>query len=161
MPGNPISGISAILGAIFNQAISGPAIEEQGKYQRAMDFLNQQAAEVGAGDALDRGAQAAGQARMAGSQLIAKQKVGYAAAGVDVQSGSALDAMADARMLSELDAQKLRNNAAREALGYKMKAYQYGMQRKLDMKRTENALTANTSSNAGQEIGGFASFLGG
>lgn len=56
--------------------------------------------------------------------LIGSQRAGFAAQGVDVGSGSAVDVQADAAYLGELDALTIRNNAAREAWGYEVEADQ-------------------------------------
>jgi hypothetical protein len=85
---------------------------------------------LAAADALQKGNLAAAQAQLKGSQTIGAAKTAFATAGVDTQSGSALHAMVDSRMMSELDAATLRNSAAREAWGYKVKgmeAYQQGL----------------------------------
>jgi hypothetical protein len=54
--------------------------------------------------------------------LIGKQRVGFAAQGVEVSSGSAVDVQADAAYLGELDAIQIKNNAAREAWGIRQDA---------------------------------------
>ncbi len=56
--------------------------------------------------------------------LIGSQRAGFAAQGVDVGQGSAVDVQADAAYLGELDALTIRNNAAREAWGYEVEADQ-------------------------------------
>lgn len=97
---------------------------QQAEFQDANKSLSEQRA----GDALLRGNRDAGTQRMKGSQIIGAQKVGFAAGGVDVSTGSAAQTMADTRMMSELDAQTIENNAAREAWGHKVQAWESGQQ---------------------------------
>lgn len=75
-----------------------------------------------AADALQRGAGEAGRVRTAGSQLIGENKVALAASGVDVQSGSAVDALTGVRQANEMDVQTVRSNAARAAWGHTSQA---------------------------------------
>lgn len=67
---------------------------------------------------------------MAGTESVAENKVALAGAGVDIQSGTALDILADTRAQSTLDVETIRNNAAREAWGHKTQAAQYDYARR-------------------------------
>ena len=73
-------------------------------------------------DAAVRGANAEGQTRMRASLLAAKQTVGLGKAGVAVGEGSALRLAGDTAMMGEMDALTVRNNAIREAYGFKVDA---------------------------------------
>jgi hypothetical protein len=81
-------------------------------------------------DAKDKAAaqaDAAGTSQATAAKVKASQEIGQARAelggsGLDLSRGSPLDAIGDARMLSELDVQTIRNNAAREAWGYRVAA---------------------------------------
>ncbi len=53
---------------------------------------------------------------------IGSLRTSLAAQGVDVNKGSALDVQADAAYLGELDALTIRNNARKEAWGYRVQA---------------------------------------
>jgi hypothetical protein len=85
---------------------------------------NQTLLNMSAEDTLRRGQYQAGVAGMRATQLIEKQRVGYATSGVDSQTGTPLQAMADTRMLSSLDQSMIRASAAREAWGLRVKGYQ-------------------------------------
>lgn len=76
-------------------------------------------------DALERGAVEEKRLRRRTEQVIGSQRTGLAAQGVDVNRGSALDVQADAAYLGELDALTIKNNAAKEAWGYKVQASDY------------------------------------
>lgn len=78
-----------------------------------------------AADTLRRGSFVAGLKRMQGTATIAAQKVAYEASGVDSTTGTAAQVAASTRLVSELDAQTLENNAVRAALGHQEAATQY------------------------------------
>lgn len=129
-------------------ALAGAAVKVVGDKQAAdkadeVDRFNQSTATAAGRDAVARGNQAAAVARMRASSLIGEQQVAYAASGVDIGVGTPAATMAQTRMLSELDAQTIHNNAAREAWGYEVKGMQYGEQANLDNSRA-NYQTAST-----------------
>lgn len=97
---------------------------------------NQKIANEAAADALMRGAREAGLARMAGSQLEAKQKVAYANSGVDPNVGTPAAVQAQTSALSEIDSQTLLNNAAREAWGLKTHGLQYAQANDAEARRS-------------------------
>lgn len=72
----------------------------------------------GAADALQRGAIESGRLRSMGSDMIARQQVGYANSGVDPTIGTAANVQAGTAAAAELDAQTAKNNAAAEAWGF-------------------------------------------
>ncbi|RYF62607.1 MAG: hypothetical protein EOO29_45725 [Comamonadaceae bacterium] len=75
-------------------------------------------------DAVDRGEMEAGQVMRQGAQLKGRQRAAFAANGVDLGVGSALQVLTDTDYLTAVDAQQVRQNAAREAWGYRMQAKQ-------------------------------------
>lgn len=81
-------------------------------------------------DALRRGALAAGLQRMKGSQVVARQRVGYAASGVDSTVGTPADVASGTEAFNEFDALTIENNAAREALGHKRTVQQLDQKQK-------------------------------
>jgi hypothetical protein len=117
---------------------AGPGVffaQQQRDLSTQLDATNAQNARTAADDAITRGSLAAGVARMKGSQLAAEQQVGYATSGIDVGVGTPAQTIAQTRMMSELDAQTLKNNAAREAWGFATKAVEYQEQQGLDEDR--------------------------
>lgn len=119
----------------------------QGDYASAMYKLNARMAEFQAADALSRGETDAaatlkkgykGSAiiRRSGKQTAGAQKVALAAQGIDINTGSAKETLADTEAMSEidqieiqrsaeLDALTIKNNAVREAWGFKTQASNY------------------------------------
>ncbi|HSV48364.1 MAG TPA: hypothetical protein VLJ58_21425 [Ramlibacter sp.] len=68
-----------------------------------------------ADDALARGDRAASAVRMKTSQLKGRQRATMAANGVDLGAGSALNILDDTDYFGEIDANTVKDNAAREA----------------------------------------------
>lgn len=96
-----------------------------GKETKGIYDRNAQLAELQAQDAIERGQVEEKKARRQTEQVIGQQRVSLAAQGVDINKGSALDVQADAAYLGELDALTIRNNAAKEAWGYRVQAQDY------------------------------------
>ena len=94
--------------------------------QKALEF-NAKVAEMQAVDALARGAEDEERFRMVVKGLIGSQRAGFAGQNVDVGIGSPVDVVADSAYLGELDALTIRNNAAREAWGYRVQAENFRM----------------------------------
>lgn len=115
--------------------IAGGAIKASAAYNAAnqqADILegNARVADRAAADAVDRGALAEGKVKLQGGALEAHQRQQFAASGVDVQSGSAVDVVSGTAMMTELEAQIAKNNAGREAWGYRTQAGQFRTQAK-------------------------------
>lgn len=103
-------------------AVSAVGQVKAGNAARRLGDFNAQVAELQATDALARGQAEESQFRQSVRGLIGQQRTGFAGQNVDVGSGSAADVQADAAFLGELDALTIRNNAAREAWGYRVDA---------------------------------------
>lgn len=93
-----------------------------GKETKGIYDRNAQIADLQAQDAIERGAVQEKMQRRQTEQVIGSQRTSLAAQGVDVNKGSAMDVQADAAYLGELDALTIKNNAAKEAWGYKVQA---------------------------------------
>lgn len=107
---------------------SSGAVRAQGAYESTVAKSNQSLAEIQAEDAIRRGDKAAAEHGKAVRSLMGKQKAALAAQGIDVSSGSSADILNDTNYLGTLDALTIKNNAAREAFGYKSQAIGYGSQ---------------------------------
>lgn len=110
----------AIYGA--STAIQATGQIKAGNAAKRIGEFNARVAEAQAEDALERGALDEQRFRQGVRVLIGSQRVGFAGQNVDVGSGSAVDVQADAAFLGELDALTIRNNAAREAWGFRVQA---------------------------------------
>jgi hypothetical protein len=118
--------------------VSGIGQQQQDNFQQSVNAYNTRLAQSQAGDAEARGALAAGNVRMQGSQLLGKQQTAYAASGVDSTTGSPLQHMMDTRVMTELDARTVENNALREAFGFKTQALEGDAQQKMLQQKQKN-----------------------
>jgi hypothetical protein len=113
--GSLSSGISSI-GAAYGQS---KAYEIQAQFQSNMNKMNAEVADLQAEDAIDRGKKAVGDHKKAVKGLIGEERANLAAQGIALDSGSALDVQTTTATLGALDELTIKNNAAREAFGYR------------------------------------------
>jgi hypothetical protein len=99
------------IGTFVNQQRTAGAITAQSDFDTKLAALQ-------ANDAIRRGSEGARAAERRASQTVGAARAGLAANGVDLSSGSAERIQAQDAGMGELDAQLIRNNAAREAMGY-------------------------------------------
>jgi hypothetical protein len=120
-------GISAAssLASAYGQSSAQRA---QGVYLKAQADTNARLAMLNAEDAIRRGDLQSGVARRKGSAVSGAQKVAAAAQGVDINSGSAAALQKETEQLSEIDIQTIKNNAWKEAWGFKVQSEQYSSQ---------------------------------
>lgn len=100
----------------------------------------------------------AAKVRSAGTQLIAKQRTMYAASGVDPSQGTPLDVMSDTRLMSELDARTVENNAARRVRGYREQKRQAGEEYRTRLKQDEQDSIGSMLSGIGNLTTGSMGF---
>jgi hypothetical protein len=96
----------------------------QGEYEGNVLEQNADLADLAAADATARGITDENQVRGTVRKVLGSQRAAYAAQGIDLSSGSVGDVAADTALMGELDALTIRNNAMREAWGYKVEAAQ-------------------------------------
>ncbi|RMH12120.1 MAG: hypothetical protein D6698_15615 [Gammaproteobacteria bacterium] len=102
--------------------LSGVTAYQTAQAQSKAAAYSAQVAERQAQDALARGREEEQRKRMQVRRMIGTQKARLGANLVDVSSGTPSDLVADTAMLGELDALTVRNNAEREAWGYRAQA---------------------------------------
>jgi hypothetical protein len=119
-----ITGITLGLAAA-GTAISAIGQIKAGNEAKRIGEFNAAASEARAVDALARGKEEEDRFRAGVRGLIGSQRSAFAAQGVVVSEGSAVDVQADTAYLGELDSLTVRNNAAREAWGYRVEAEEY------------------------------------
>jgi hypothetical protein len=117
--------------SLIGAGISARGQQQAGKYANAVAQQNARFADQAASDAIRRGREEAAIHRSRVRQVIGSQKAGFAAAGVETESGSALDVLSDTALLGELDALTIENNAAREAWGLRTQGFNYLAQGRL------------------------------
>lgn len=111
--------LAFMVGSSVVQAIGQ---KKQGNSANEAAKFNAKVAEQQAEDAVLRGHDEETRFRQGVRMLVGSQRADFAGQGVDVSQGSAADVQADAAFLGELDAQKIRTNAALEAWGYRQQA---------------------------------------
>lgn len=116
--GSAISAGSSIAGGIAQS----DALKAQGEQQRIVGDFNAKLSEMQAQDALDRGGKDAENLQKQASRMIGSQRAALAAQGLEVDSGSALEIQNDSKEMAARDVVTIRNNAAREAFGFKVQA---------------------------------------
>jgi hypothetical protein len=179
MAGLTLTAISLGLAAagtatqVYGQVKAGQAQREAGKNakkasesQAQLADFNASVAELQAKDAIERGAESESRFRTTIRSTIGSQRAGFAAQNVDVGYGSPVDVQADSAFLGELDAYKIRNNAAREAWGYNVQAQD--LHKRAEITRKEGVYleaagrqnqSASNLAAAGSLIGGAGSLL--
>jgi hypothetical protein len=113
---------AAIAMMAVGSGFSAMSSANAGKANQRLAEMNAQVAEIQAEDAIARGRVEEGIHRKKVRGMIGSQRAAFAAGGVDVNSGSALDVQADTAKFGEMDALTIRMTAAREAWGYKVGA---------------------------------------
>lgn len=128
------------------------ALREHGIIAERAGAANAKFAEAQAQDAIDRGEVSAARSGIATNKVIGAQRAALAAQGVSVDTGSALDAQVESGNLGAQDALAIRDNAFREALGYKVQGNNYITQGKLQAAAMNNE-SANTLLSGGLRAG--------
>lgn len=143
------------------QKKAGKAAADVSESQAQLADYNAGVAGLQATDALERGDQAEARFRTQIRGAIGAQRTGFAAGNVDVGFGSAVDVQADAAFLGELDALTIKTNAAREAWGYQVQAFDYRKQAEIDRKGGANQIAAGNSAATAAKWGVGSTLVGG
>lgn len=117
---------------IIGAAASAFGTLESGMFQSQVARNNATIATQNAGYAREAGQEQAAIASRKGAAQIGAIKTGFAASGVDVNSGSAADVEVGARETEKLDAETVLNNAELQAYGYTTQATDFEAQSKQD-----------------------------
>lgn len=122
------------------------AANDAADYQTKIAQYNAGIAENQAQDAEHRGEIEEKQHRLRVSQFKGSQRAKAAGSGVMVDLGSTMDVLDDTDYFAEQDAMTIRENAAREAYGYRAQAQNYTMEGKLAQKTKRSPwMAAGTS----------------
>jgi hypothetical protein len=122
LPIMAIGGIVQAGSSLFSGIAQSNALEAQAEFQARQMEMNSQIANVKADEAISRGDREAKDVLRMGEKIKGQQRAGYAGQGVKVDSGSADYVQQETDMFSKLDAETVKNNAWREAWGYKVEA---------------------------------------
>jgi hypothetical protein len=109
------------VGLSFGASIGG-AIGQimAARYNQKIAEFNREVANIQAMDALRRGRRAAKMHMTGVGQLVGSQRASLAAQGQDLSDGTAREILRQTAHFGAIDAQTIRNNAAREAWGYRV-----------------------------------------
>ncbi len=113
-----------------------------------------------ANEALKTGAFESDRQRLQTAAAIGTQRAGFAANGVDVNSGSAANVQDDTAALGELDALTISNNAAKEAWGYQTQAQQSLLAAKNAKKSAQSSMFGSLLSAGAQGARAYTSLKG-
>lgn len=127
----------AIATNLLGTVMKAGAVRRQAQLDAFFNEENARFSEEAATDARIRGAMEAGRHRMLGSYEIAQMRVAQGAAGIDTSTGTPVDQATGMRMVNEVEALTLENNAAREARGYGIESQRFRDQAGRDRKRGE------------------------
>jgi len=134
--GAAILGSSAI--SFVNSIAQSQAIKRQGKFEQQQLNQNARFADLQAKDATKRGERAAKDHRQRVRVLIGSNRANLAAQGLDLDDDSALDIQLNNAEVGAVEEQRIKNNAWREAWGYRVQASNF---------RTSSAFTGLAAKN--------------
>lgn len=162
------SAITQMFSSVGSSYAQSSALKAKGAYDASIAEANRKVSDYAAEDALKRGDKAAMEHGKAVRSLIGKQRANFAAQGIDVGSGSAADFQNESEFLGSLDALTIKNNAAREAFGYRTQSINYASQAKFARLAASNQATTTLltgglnalgyGTRAGYYLGGGSAF---
>lgn len=143
-----LAAISATMAA-GSAAVGIGAAASHGAESAGVARRNSVTADEAAADAVARSSVAQMRTFARGSATVAAQRTELAAGGSDVNAGSAAAVQEDTRLLTQMDEDVIRNNAAREAWGYRVRGQQF---------QQEASYAERTAQN--EELGSFIGGVG-
>ena len=118
---------------MISAGFSAYASIQSAKMQKKMSEINSLIAGKQSDYALEKGELQEQAFRYGTKQTIGKQRVAFAAQNVALDDGTALEMQGDAAKWGEIDALRIRNNAAMEAWGFRLQAGSQAIQGSLSM----------------------------
>lgn len=158
---DPIT-ILALFGALAGVAgnvVKGVGEGDEAEMQRQLALRNQALAYRSAADARARGEQDVGDLQLRAGKVLGEQRNAIGASGLEA-SGSALNLLADTRLMSSVDVARARNNASREAWGYEVQADNYGLDAQMAQRRKAGAVASTILGGLGAAAAGGSNVYG-
>lgn len=159
-------GTSALLASAMVVQAAGTAAtsyaqskaqKSEGDYQKQIYESNARLADIQADDAIRRGEKDAKQHKKNVKRLIGSQRAALAAQGLDLEADDALAIQQESAEYGALDVLEIKNNAWREAWGYKVQANDFmGRARFADITAKNKA--RNTILTGGMSIASDAAY---
>lgn len=140
-----VSAVAGIAGGVVGGVSSyqqGKAQQAQYNYQAKVNEENAKIAQENANVQRQQGIEEARLQRIKAASTIGSQKTAMAANGVDITQGTAVDVIADAAAMGELDALQTQYNYEMKARSYEAQAGNFQNQANLDVISGKNAYTA-------------------
>lgn len=134
------------------------AAQQQSNFQAAVSRNNAILSNQMAADALKRGALEERRQRLRTSKLKGAQRAAFGASNVALDVGSPLDVLEDTAGQGELDALIIRNNAEREAVGFRFQAQNQEASANLSLLRGSASVKAGQTQALSSLIGGATQF---
>lgn len=150
--GAGVSAVSTIAGGVANR--------DAANYRAVIAENNAVISRQSALYAQEAGAVKTEAAGRKGAAKLAGIRVGQAANGVNINTGSALDVQAGQRETDQLDAQTVQHEADLKAYGYRTQSDNFEADAKLEQSKADNAVAASVFK-AGGGLLSAASSLGG
>lgn len=136
-------GLTGIATSLFGAGAEAEALRQQGEYQARIYEFNAKLQDIFSADAIRRGDADAAAVMREARQVRGAQRASFAAQGVEVDAGSAYDVQAETDYHAKLDALEVKNNAWREAWGYKVQKLDLEMRADLARKGGQAAADAS------------------
>lgn len=152
------SQIGGAISDAFLIKAEGEIAKGQAEWMKTQADINERYYEMLAKDSIDRGDSLASEHQKKVNQVVGEQRAVLAAQGIEVDSGSAIDLQAETAEIGALDVQAIKNNAWRQAFGYKQEAIAARFQSKFaEMKGNYEYKLADTRAKLTLVSGGLRS----
>jgi hypothetical protein len=116
-----VFGVNAGL-SLLGASQESEAIKQEAQFRQQQLEFNRRIAGVRAADAIKRGGEAVGDYKIQAEKLKGSQVAALAAQGIEIDSGSAAEIRYETDKQIDTDIMRIKNNAWREAWGYKVEA---------------------------------------
>jgi len=123
-----VSSLASAGGSLASSIQQSQAIRQQGNYQKNQLQFNAQVAELQANDATNRGNKEVSTKKKQAKQIIGSQRAALAAQGIEVNEDTSSLIQQDTAGLAAEDISTIKNNAWKEAWGYRVQALDYNSQ---------------------------------
>lgn len=148
-----LAGVGTAVSA-YSAFAQGAASSANADYQAQVAKNNQTIADQNAKVALEQGQEQEQAKREQTAQTISQERAITASSGIDPNRGSSVRIQGSTAALGELDAQTIRNNAARTSWGYQAQGLNFGAEANLLESQASNAAASGA-------VGAFSSIIGG
>lgn len=124
---------------VAGQVLQGRAEASAAKANAQIAANNAELARRERAAAIEAGKEEESSFRQKLRKIQGEQRVGFAASGVSLASGSPADVLTDTAVLGELDALTIRDNAARRAFGFEVEEANYLTEQRLQKNRARQS----------------------